>query len=65
MTNKVNKNDILSDIVRKHPEAIPVLREMGMNCIGCPSSSMETLEQAAEVHARDIEDILNQINGVI
>lgn len=65
MSRRVEKDMILSDIVRNYPEAIPVLREMGMNCLGCPSSSMETLEQAATVHGKDLEVILDQINGVI
>ena len=34
----------------------------GMGCIGCPSSQMETLEQAAMVHGLDVEDILKALN---
>jgi hydroxylamine reductase len=36
---------------------------MGMHCLGCPSSQMETLEEACAVHGVDVNGILSQING--
>jgi hybrid cluster-associated redox disulfide protein len=34
-----------------------------MGCIGCPSSQMETLEQAAAVHGLDLEELLKSLNA--
>ena len=31
------------------PESAPILMEIGMHCLGCPASQMETLEEAAMV----------------
>jgi len=33
-----------------------------MDCIGCPSSQIESLKQAAIVHGLDLEYLLNALN---
>ncbi len=43
-------------------KAVNVLSSAGMHCIGCPSSLMETLEEACMVHGLDVSSILEQIN---
>ncbi|MBP3283965.1 MAG: DUF1858 domain-containing protein [Clostridia bacterium] len=43
-------------------EAAPVLLEMGMHCLGCPSSQMETLLEACDVHGVDVNEILSKLN---
>jgi len=42
--------------------AAPVLMEMGMHCLGCPSAQMETLLEACDVHGVDVNDILSKLN---
>ena len=44
-------------------EIIPFLLEMGMHCIGCPASAMETIEEACMVHGVDADDLVNRINA--
>lgn len=43
-------------------KAVDVLSSAGMHCIGCPSSMMETLEEACAVHGLDVSNIIDQIN---
>ena len=38
---------------------------MGMHCLGCPSASGETLEQACLVHGADVEKLVNDINAFL
>jgi hybrid cluster-associated redox disulfide protein len=40
----------------------PILLNIGMHCLGCPSSQMETIEEAAAVHGIDADDLVEEIN---
>ena len=43
----------------------PILMRAGMHCLGCPSSQMESLEEAAMVHGLDVDVLVNQINDFL
>ena len=59
---EVKKDMLIGELIRKKPEAIEILMRFGMGCVGCPSSQMESLEEAAMVHGMDAEDLLDRIN---
>lgn len=59
----ITKDMVLGQIMRVNPAAIDILGESGMHCLGCPSSQMETLEEACFVHGLDVEDLLSKLNG--
>lgn len=42
--------------------AAPVLMGIGMHCLGCPASQMESIEEAAAVHGVDPDELVNQLN---
>ena len=58
----ITKDMLIGDILKTKPESAGTLMSFGMGCIGCPSSQMETLEQAAAVHGLDVNDILEALN---
>ena len=60
---KVTKDTLISEILKINPNAIPILMSFGMGCLGCPSSQMETLEEAAMVHGLDVNVILEKLNA--
>ena len=39
-----------------------VLMQAGMHCVGCPSSIMESLEEACAVHGVDVDKLLALVN---
>ena len=43
----------------------PVLLEMGMHCLGCPSAQMESIEDACMVHGVDPDALVKEINDYI
>ena len=43
-------------------EKADILIEIGMHCLGCPASQMETLEEACEVHGIDVEEVVKKLN---
>jgi len=47
----VNNKTLIGEIVRSYPEAIEVLLQCGMHCLGCPASQAESLEDAGQVAA--------------
>ena len=53
---------LIAEILRKYPEAAYVLMNCGMGCIGCPSSQMETLDEACMVHGIDAEEVVKYVN---
>lgn len=60
---KITREMLIGDILRIKPEAASILMSFGMGCLGCPSSQMESLEQAAAVHGIDVEAILEKLNA--
>ena len=58
-----NKNTTIGEILEKAPEKAEILLEIGMHCLGCPASQMETLEEACEVHGIDVEEVVKQLNA--
>ncbi len=43
--------------------AAPVLLSIGMHCLGCPASQMESIEDAAAVHGVDADALVEQLNA--
>ena len=54
---KITKDMMIADIIKVDENLIPVLLNAGMHCVGCPSSLGETLEEAAEVHGIDADEV--------
>ncbi len=65
MANKVTGETLIGQIVNEHPEACQVLFSIGMHCLGCPASQMESLAEAAQVHGFKPEDVVNAVNEAI
>ena len=59
---KFDKDTTIGEILEKAPEKAEILLEIGMHCLGCPASQMETLEEACEVHGIDVEEVVNKLN---
>ena len=59
---KINKDTKIGEILQSAPEKADILIEIGMHCLGCPASQMETLEEACEVHGIDVEEVLKKLN---
>lgn len=60
---QINKDTIIGDILDLDRSTAPYFIEMGMHCLGCPSSRGETLEQACAVHGVDVDSFLSKLNN--
>ncbi len=65
MANSVTGQTLIGEIVNKYPEAIDVLLSIGMHCLGCPASQMESLEDACAVHGIPADQVIEAINEKI
>lgn len=60
---KINKNMIIGEILGIDQGLAPILLESGMHCLGCPSSQMESLEEACMVHGINVDELVDRLNG--
>ena len=62
---KVSKDMLIGQLLQIDANIPPILMRAGMLCLGCPSSQMESLEEAAMVHGLDVDVLVNQINDFL
>ena len=62
---KVSKDMLIGQLLQIDANIAPILMRAGMHCLGCPSSQMESLEEAAMVHGLDVDVLVTQINDFL
>ena len=62
---QVTKTTMIGELLQIDESITPVLLNIGMHCLGCPSSQMETIEEAAMVHGMDPDALVEQINDFL
>jgi len=59
---EVTKNTIIGDIMDYDEDVAPIFLEVGMHCLDCPVSRMETIEDACDVHGVDMDELIAKLN---
>lgn len=59
---EITKDMMICDILEVQPHLEEIFISHGMNCIGCPGSNMETLEEAASGHGVSLKKLLEELN---
>ena len=62
---KVSKDMLIGQLLQIDANIAPILMRAGMHCLGCPSSQMESLEEAAMVHGIDPDALVKEINDFL
>lgn len=62
---QVTKDTMVGDLLRIDANVAPILFGIGMHCLGCPASQLETIEEAAYVHGIDPQALVNEINAFL
>ena len=60
----IKKDNTIGEILEINSRAADVLMGFGMGCLGCPSASMETLEQACFIHGLNLYEVLEKLNSL-
>jgi len=61
----ITKDMIIGQVINEHPELVRTFFACGMMCIGCPSSQGESIEQAAQVHGLDCDQLVAALNDAL
>ena len=62
---RVSKSTMIGELLQIDADVAPILLNIGMHCLGCPSSQMETIEEAASVHGINPDDLVAEINAFL
>ncbi|MBU3218830.1 hydroxylamine reductase [Clostridium algidicarnis] len=58
----ITRETVIGDVLKVNPKAAEILMSKGLGCIGCPSSQMESLEDAADIHGIDVKELVDSLN---
>ncbi|MCR4790224.1 MAG: DUF1858 domain-containing protein [Treponemataceae bacterium] len=53
---------LIGDVISEYPEVIETFFEVGMHCLTCPASQLESIQEAAYVHGLDPEMVVEAVN---
>ena len=60
---QVTKSTMIGELLQIDENIAPIL--LSMHCLGCPSSQMETIEEAAMVHGIEPDALVKEINDFL
>jgi hybrid cluster-associated redox disulfide protein len=58
----ITKDMTIAEVLEKDIDSATVFLESGMHCVGCPSASGESIEQASAVHGIDSNELVDKLN---
>lgn len=58
--NNITKDSSIGEIIDKG--LVDILIKNGLNCLGCPASNNESLQEAVKGHGINLEEILEKLN---
>ena len=62
---KVTGDTNIGELLRIDAGVAPILMGIGMHCLGCPSSQMESLGDACLVHGIDADALVQALNDFL
>ncbi len=65
MTQKINKDMTFGELMQLYPDAVPILGNYGLHCIGCHMSVSETIDQGMKAHGMDntaVDKLIAELN---
>lgn len=61
----ITKEMTVGQVLRQYPQTVQAFLALGMHCLGCPSSTMESIEGAALTHGRNVDDLVSELNKLV
>lgn len=56
------KDMTIEEALEKNPKASDVFAKFGMGCIICSGALMETIEEGAQAHGIDADQLIKELN---
>ncbi|SDC56923.1 MULTISPECIES: DUF1858 domain-containing protein [unclassified Candidatus Frackibacter] len=61
----INKDMSILEVLKKYPEARKVFIDHGLACSNCLGAVSEKIEDVAQSHEIDIEELVTDLNKII
>ena len=58
----ITKGMPIGDVVKSHPETVPVFMQHGLHCIGCAVAAFESIGEGAAAHGIDVDALISDLN---
>jgi len=65
MSDKITKDMKFSEILAYGQPVVQVFMKYKMGCLGCAAAKFETLEQGANAHGVNVDDLLRDLNAAL
>ena len=62
---QVTGKTMIGELLMIDENIAPILLEIGMHCLGCPSAQGESLEEAALVHGMNPDILVARLNNFL
>ncbi len=62
---QITSDMLIGQICNDYPQVIDTLLAVGMHCLGCPSSQMESLQDACIVHGLNPDAVMEELNKTL
>ncbi|MCA9487745.1 MAG: DUF1858 domain-containing protein [Nanoarchaeota archaeon] len=62
---KITENTPITKVIEINPDSIELLFELGLGCIGCSLSAVETIGQGMRGHGfsdKEIKEVIKELN---
>ena len=56
---------VLGEVIMKYPKTMEIFFKYNLPCAMCHFASGETIEQAAELHDVNLDDLLKELNKAV
>ena len=63
--NKITKEMTIEEVISKYPKTSSIFLKYGFHCLGCPGAKFENIEQGAQIHGINLDELINELNKVI
>jgi hybrid cluster-associated redox disulfide protein len=61
----ITADNLVQDVVERHPQTIPIFGRHGLQCAGCYISPFHTIADSAREYAMALEALLGELNQAI
>jgi hybrid cluster-associated redox disulfide protein len=58
----ITKDMTVGEVLARSPQTVQVFLSYGLDCVYCPAAQRESIEEVAEAHGIDVEELLSQLN---
>lgn len=65
MADKITKDMTFFHVMRTYPESVKVLQQYNLGCVGCMGAQNESLEQGANAHGIDVDELVKDLNAAV